>query len=46
MARPKQPVIEYRSYELPPDFPLIALTGDQWHIRCMPFRKRHHGFRQ
>ena len=45
MARPKQPVIEYRSYELPPDFPLIALTGDQWHISPVP-SKRQHDFRR
>ena len=41
MARPKQPVIEYRSYELPPDFPLIALTGDQWHISPVPSKRLH-----
>ena len=41
MARPKQPVIEYRSYELPPDFPMIALTGDQWHISPVPSKRLH-----
>ena len=41
MARPKQPVIEYRSYELPPDFPMITLTGDQWHISPVPSKRLH-----
>jgi len=41
MARPKQPVIEYRSYELPAVFPLLVLTGDQWHISPVPSKQLH-----
>ncbi len=41
MARPKQPVLEYRSYELPADFPLLVLTGDQWHISPVPSKRLH-----
>ena len=32
MARPRQTVIEYRSYELPPDFSILLLSGERWHI--------------
>ncbi|TAH65844.1 MAG: AraC family transcriptional regulator [Anaerolineaceae bacterium] len=32
MARPKNPVIEYRNYNLPHDFPIILLTGEVWRI--------------
>lgn len=41
MARPKRTVLEYRSYELPADFPLLVLTGDRWHISPVPAKRLH-----
>lgn len=32
MSRPKRTVIEYRTYDLPSDLPLVVLTGEQWRI--------------
>ena len=32
MSRSKMLLSEYRSYELPPDFPLLVLDGEEWHI--------------
>ena len=41
MARPRRKVLEYRNYELPADFPLLVLTGDQWHISPIPGKHLH-----
>lgn len=41
MARPKRIVLEYRNYELPPDFPILILTGDRWHISPIPGKHLH-----
>ena len=41
MARPKRTVLEYRNYELPPGFPVLLLTGDQWHISPIPGKHLH-----
>ena len=41
MARPKRTVLEYRSYELPSDFPVMVLTGDRWHISPIPGKHLH-----
>ena len=41
VSRPRQTVLEYRSYELPADFPLFVLTGDQWHISPVPSKRLH-----
>ena len=41
MARPKRMILEYRNYELPPDFPLLVLTGDRWHISPVPGKHLH-----
>jgi len=41
MARPKRTVLEYRNYELPADFPILALTGDQWRISPVPGKHLH-----
>ena len=41
MARPRRTVLEYRNYELPPDFPVLLLTGDQWHISPVPGKHLH-----
>ncbi|MBR3740691.1 MAG: helix-turn-helix transcriptional regulator [Clostridia bacterium] len=41
MPRPKQAVLEYRSYDLPADFPLLMLSGEQWHISPVPSHRLH-----
>ena len=41
MARPQHTVLEYRSYELSPEFPLLVLTGDRWHISPVPGKHLH-----
>ena len=41
MARPKRTVLEYRNYELPPEFPVLLLTGDHWHISPVPGKHLH-----
>ncbi|MBR0388066.1 MAG: helix-turn-helix transcriptional regulator [Clostridia bacterium] len=41
MARPRHTVLEYRNYELPADFPVLVLTGDQWHISSIPGKHLH-----
>ena len=32
MSRPPRTVIEYRNYELPADFPIQMLSGENWRI--------------
>lgn len=32
MPKQKKPIIEYRDYELPIGFPVILLSGENWHI--------------
>lgn len=41
MPRTKRTVIEYRNYELPLEFPIIVLTGDEWHISHVPSKRLH-----
>ena len=41
MARPRRMILEYRNYELPPDFPILVLTGDRWHISPVPGKHLH-----
>lgn len=41
MSRPKKAGLEYRRYELPADFPLLALTGDHWRISPVPSPNLH-----
>ena len=41
MGRPRHTVLEYRSYELPAEFPALVLTGSQWHISPIPGRHLH-----
>ena len=41
MARPKQPVLEYRSYDLAADFPLLMLAGEHWRISPVPSKRLH-----
>lgn len=41
MGRTKQTIVEYRNYELPAGFPIVALTGEQWHISHVPSKRLH-----
>ena len=41
MARPRSTIMEYRSYELPSDFPLLILSGDTWRISSVPSGRLH-----
>ena len=41
MSRPRQPVVEYRNYELEADFPVTVLAGPEWRISSEPSRRLH-----
>ena len=41
MSRNKQSVLEYRTYELPADFPMLVLTGPQWAISPVQSNRLH-----
>lgn len=41
MARPRSTIMEFRSYELPSDFPLLILSGDTWRISSVPSGRLH-----
>lgn len=41
MSKNKGPIIEYRSYELQPNFPILVLTGDEWIISDKPSGRLH-----
>lgn len=41
MARPQSSVMEYRNYELEPDFPILVLTGDRWRISSVRGKHLH-----
>ncbi|MBQ8955102.1 MAG: helix-turn-helix transcriptional regulator [Clostridia bacterium] len=41
MARPRYTVMEYRSYELPSDFPILVLSGSEWRISSVPSNRLH-----
>lgn len=41
MSKPKRTVIEYRSYSLPLQFPLLLLSGDHWKISDIPSNRLH-----
>ena len=41
MARPRQRILEYRSYELPVHFPITILHGSQWHISPIRSQRLH-----
>ena len=32
MSRRPREILEYRSHALPPEFPILVLTGDKWRI--------------
>lgn len=41
MARTKRDIVEYRIYDLPVDFPVFTLSGDQWRISDTPSSRLH-----
>ncbi|MBQ8136996.1 MAG: helix-turn-helix transcriptional regulator [Clostridia bacterium] len=41
MPRAKQTVLEYRTYDLPADFPLLVLSGENWRISPAPSKRLH-----
>ena len=41
MARPRYAIMEYRSYELPSDYPLRVLSGEQWRLSPVPSSRLH-----
>ena len=41
MARPKVNISEYRGYELPADFPVIVLQGEEWRISPVRSSRLH-----
>ncbi|MBR0407988.1 MAG: helix-turn-helix domain-containing protein [Clostridia bacterium] len=41
MPRAKQTVLEYRTYDLPADFPLFVLSGESWRISPVPSKRLH-----
>ena len=41
MARPRQKVLEFRGYDLPPHFPVTLRGGDQWHISPIKSQRLH-----
>lgn len=41
MPRSKQTVLEYRTYELPAEFPLFVLSGEDWRISPVPSKRLH-----
>ncbi len=41
MSKPKKTMIEYRNYELPLNFPIVVLTGEEWYISDVRSGKLH-----
>ena len=41
MSRLSRTVIEYRSYELQPEFPILLLAGNRWHISDVKSGRLH-----
>ncbi|MCR5108479.1 MAG: AraC family transcriptional regulator [Lachnospiraceae bacterium] len=41
MSRPRKTMIEYRNYELPLNFPVLVLTGEEWYISEVRSGKLH-----
>lgn len=41
MANSKKKIIEFRNYNLPPKFPVLLLSGDDWHISDVPAKCLH-----
>ncbi len=41
MGRPRKAIVEYRIYELPKQFPIILLDGEDWHISDIKNKRLH-----
>lgn len=41
MSKPKRTVVEYRSYRLSPQFPVLLLSGEHWKISDIPSGRLH-----
>lgn len=41
MSKPKNKIIEFRNYSLQPHFPILLLSGDEWHISDIPATRLH-----
>lgn len=41
MPKPKKPIIEYRHYSLPIDFPVLLLSGERWKISDIKSKHLH-----
>lgn len=41
MAKAKSSIMECRSYHLPPDFPVLLLSGEHWKISNVPSKHLH-----
>lgn len=41
MSKPKKVITEYRHYDLPPDFPILVLHGERWHISDVKADRLH-----
>ena len=41
MSRAKQAILEYRTYDLPADFPMLVLSGENWRISPVPSKRLH-----
>lgn len=41
MSKPKKVITEYRHYDLSPDFPLLVLHGERWHISDVKADRLH-----
>ena len=41
LARPRSTIMEFRSYELPSNYPLRILSGDTWRISSVPSARLH-----
>ncbi len=41
MSKQKGTAVEYRSYYLPPQFPVLLLSGDYWRISDVPSKRLH-----
>lgn len=41
MSKHKNKIVEFRNYNLQPNFPILLLTGDAWHISDIPSGRLH-----
>lgn len=41
LSKPKNRIIEFRNYSLQPNFPILLLSGDEWHISDIKATRLH-----